>query len=462
MKRIKILIIAAMICINSTGTLVFSQSIQEIIPERHRVKLMDSWLEWKREHVLPGIMRREGVDLWIVRNNEGPVYLSLLPTDAEGLVLSSPSFLIFYDTGSDNGVERLEGNFADLPNIIKERDPGTIGINVSDEGWRRGDGFSPSDREDLKKAFGRTYASRIVSAANISIEWLTTKAPQEISAYRYVARVARSIIAKALSNDVIVPDVTTTADLNWWLVQKYLDNDFLVVDHPSVSITRSDEEIRKYPESADCFEGRSRIGNGVDIVIRRGDLVGLDSGIKYLGLNTDTKAYAYVLKGGETDAPEGLKQGLRNGNRLQDIFTSAWKIGDTGDEIARRAAKIAEEEGLRPRIYSHPISYFIKRYGRSGLYRTREHFFPGTSFNSHRRDSGSRDSHDLRPRSYYSMSSGNYPLHYDTITSLELSNTSYISEWGRDIEYRLEENVVFSDRGVEYLDARQSKLHIIR
>lgn len=259
-----------------------------------------------------------------------------------------------------------------------------------------------------------------------------------------------------------MPDVTTTADLNWWLVQTYLDNDFLVVDHPSVSIIRSDEEIRKYPGSAHFFEGRLRIGNGVDIVIRRGDLVGLDSGIKYLGLNTDTKAYAYVLAEGETGAPEGLKQGLRNGNRLQDIFISEWKEGDTGDEIARRAEKIAEEEGLRSRIYSHPISYFIKRYGRSGLYYTREHFFPGTSFNSHSRDPGSRDPRDIRPRSYYSISSGDYPLHYNTITSLELSNTSYIPEWGRDIEYRLEENVVFSERGVEYLDARQSEFHIIR
>ena len=91
-------------------------------------------------------------------------------------------------------------------------------------------------------------------------------------------------------------DFTTTADLNWWLVQKYLDNDFLVVDHPSVSITQSDEEIRKHTTSAHFFKGRTRIENDVDTVIRHGDLVGLDSGIKYLGLNTDTKAYAYVSK----------------------------------------------------------------------------------------------------------------------------------------------------------------------
>ena len=250
--------------------------------------------------------------------------------------------------------------------------------------------------------------------------------------------------------------------MNWWLVQAYLDNDFLVVDHPSVSIIRSKDEIPKYSESAHYFEGRSRIGNGVDIIVRRGDLVGCDSGIKYMGINTDTKAYAYVLKDGETDAPEGLKQGLRNGNRVQDIFTEEWRAGQTGDEIARRAAKKAVGENLRSRIYSHPISYFLKRYDRSGLYFTREHFFPGTSFNSESRNTGTQDPHDVRGRSYYSIRSGDYPLHYNTITSLELSNTTYIPEWGRDIEYRLEENVMFTERGVEYLDARQSELHLIR
>ncbi len=462
MNRFMVILIVLVVLIVGVVEMAVSQSAHEIIPERERVQIMDSWLKWKFEHVLPGIMRGEDIDLWIVRNNEGPVYLSLLSTDYEGLVLSTPSFLILHNQGPGKGVERLEGNYADLPEIIEERNPSAIGINISDEGWHRGDGFFPADVEDFKNDLGRKYASKIVSAANLSIEWLTTKSPQELNTYRYAVRVARSIIAKAFSNDVIIPDVTTTADLNWWLIQAYLDNDFLVVDHPSVSIIRSKDEIPKYSESAHYFEGRSRIGNGVDIIVRRGDLVGCDSGIKYMGINTDTKAYAYVLKDGETDAPEGLKQGLRNGNRVQDIFTEEWRAGQTGDEIARRAAKKAVGENLRSRIYSHPISYFLKRYGRSGLYFTREHFFPGTSFNSESRNTGTQDPHDVRGRSYYSIRSGDYPLHYNTITSLELSNTTYIPEWGRDIEYRLEENVMFTERGVEYLDARQSELHLIR
>jgi len=438
-----------------------------ILSEREEVKIMNGWLEWKQEYMLPEMMRGEGIDMWIVRNNEGPVYVSLLPADHEGLVLSSPSFLIFHDRGAQSGVERLEGRFANLPGIIKERDPKKIGINTTDEGWHRGDGFTPAEKEELERALGDEYASRLVSATDVSMEWLTTKTPQELSVYRYVLRTARSIIAEAFSNDVIIPDVTTTEDLNWWMVHKYLEYDFLVVDHPSIWVMRSKEEIAKYPESAKFFAGRDRIGNGVNIVIRRGDLIGLDSGIKYLGINTDTKAYAYVLKEGEVDAPEGLKEGLRKGNRVQDFFMKEWKEGLTGDEIARAAAEKATAAGLRPRIYSHPISYFLKRYGRSGLYYSREHFFAGTSFNSSSRGRGGRGeraTHDLpSPPSYYGSTSGDYPLRYNTITALELSSSHVVPEWGnQDIEFRLEEDVMFTERGVEFLDDRQTEFHIIK
>ncbi len=435
-----------------------------ILPEREEVKIMNQWLEWKRMHILPEIMRGERIDMWIIRNNEGPVYVSLIPADEEGMTLSTPPYLVFHDKGQKEGVECFGAKFEELPDVIKNRSPKKIGINMTDEGWHRGDGFTPADKEDLEKALGETYVSRLVSATNLSMEWLITKSPQELSVYRYVLRLARALIAEAFSNNVIIPDVTTTADLNWWLVHKYLEYDFLVVDHPTIGIMRSQEDIPKYPESAKFFEGRDRIGNGVNIVIRRGDIISLDSGIKYLGINTDTKAYAYVLKERETDVPEGLKEGLRRGNRVQDIFMSEWKVGRTGDEIARAAAKRAEAEGLRPRIYSHPISYFLKRYSPGGLYFSREHFFAGTSFDSHSRERRERDPHDLHsPPRYYSSTSGDYPLRYNTITAFELSNNYVVPEWGdQDIEFRIEEDVMFTERGVEYLDDRQTEFHIIK
>ena len=67
--------------------------IKNIIPMRQRVQIMERALRWKKEHFLPMVMREQGIDLWIIRNdeadlyynNEGPVYTSLLPADFQGI-----------------------------------------------------------------------------------------------------------------------------------------------------------------------------------------------------------------------------------------------------------------------------------------------------------------------------------------------------------------------------------------
>ena len=69
-------------------------------------------------------------------------------------------------------------------------------------------------------------------------------------------------------------------------------------------------------------------------IIQPGDLLHVDFGITYLRLNTDTQQHAYVLKTGETDAPEELKAALAAGNRLQDILT-----GDMDRRVAQLERK---------------------------------------------------------------------------------------------------------------------------
>ena len=44
------------------------------IPMRERVQIMQKFWDWKRENVLPMIMREQGVDMWIIRNDEEPLY----------------------------------------------------------------------------------------------------------------------------------------------------------------------------------------------------------------------------------------------------------------------------------------------------------------------------------------------------------------------------------------------------
>lgn len=76
-----------------------------------------------------------------------------------------------------------------------------------------------------------------------------------------------------------------------------------------------------------------------------------------MGMNTDTQHLAYVLYPGETekDIPQGLKDGLKKANRLQDIVRENMKIGMSGNEILKKSLQQMKSEGLDGRVYSHPI-----------------------------------------------------------------------------------------------------------
>lgn len=70
-------------------------------------------------------------------------------------------------------------------------------------------------------------------------------------------------------------------------------------------------------------------------IIQFGDMLHVDFGVTALGLNTDTQHLAYVLHPGETekDIPDGLLQGLRKVNRLQDIVVENMNVGMSGNDI---------------------------------------------------------------------------------------------------------------------------------
>ena len=127
----------------------------------------------------------------------------------------------------------------------------------------------------------------------LAVGWLEVKLPEETDMYRHVMRVAHSVIAPAFSNEVIIPGVTTAKDVRWWTRQTVAELGLGKWFHPSVSTAREGVEDR--------LSG--------DMVIQRGDMLHTDFGILYFSLSTDVQHNAYVLRHGETDAPEGLRAG---------------------------------------------------------------------------------------------------------------------------------------------------------
>ena len=416
---------------------------RNILPLKDREELMNEWLKWRLDNIIPELMRREKIEMWLVINreyNEDPVYLSLMPRPT--MSARRTSILIFHDLGPDKGVERLSGSyygtegwykgtwvdkkkrqFESLAEVIRARNPKKIGIDTSDD-WAFGDGLTASLKAKLEKALGPEFSSRLVSAENLCVGWLETRSPQEMSVYRHICGIAHDLIGEFYSNRVITPDVTTTDDVVWWFRQRVTELGLEVWFQPSISIQR-----RKAEASAPADKK----------VIRRGDLLHCDVGLTYLGLCTDMQLQAYVCRTGETDAPEGLKEALRRANRLADVFMGEFVQGRSGTAIVTGAMKKGEAEGLRPLIYMHPIG--VHGHG------------AGCVADARPPESAPEDNPER----------GKYPLFLNTAYAIEFSSTSAVPEWdNQDVRIAYEEDALFMENGCRFIDGRQLKLYLIK
>jgi len=415
--------------------------IDHILPEQQRAEVMNEILEWRLEHIIPELMRREGIDMWLIicrEYNEDPVYMTMVPEPT--MAARRTSILIFHDKGNE-GVKRLTGSFygmgkwyksiytdntkdqiVNLADYIKEQDPKKVGINES-ETWAFGDGLTASFKASLVKALGPEYSKRLVSAENLCVGWLETRSPRELSIHRHICGIAHDIIAEFFSNRIIIPDITTTEEVVWWIRQKYTDLGVETWFQPSVSIQRSKKEAARYPDK--------------NTVIRRGDLLHCDIGIVYLGLCTDTQQNAYVCKIGEEDAPKGLKEAVRLGNRLQDIVMAEHQAGRTGNEVLKSSLQKAKAEGLNPSVYCHPL----------GIHGHAAGFVVGLW--------NRQDGVPVRE---------DYPLYYNTCYAIEMNNIYEVPEWdGQSVRMGLEEGGVYTKKdGCKFIDGRQTKLFIIK
>ena len=197
--------------------------------------------------------------------------------------------------------------------------------------------------------------------------------------------------------------------------------------HPTVDLQRSDNAEFNFLSAF----SKSKDNN----VIQRGDLLHVDFGITYLGLNTDTQQHAYVLKVEESDAPAELQNALAVGNQLQDILTEQFVIGRTGNEILLDALNNAKSVGIKPQIYTHPIGYYGHGSGPTiGMWDKQQ----GVPIN------------------------GDYPLYKNTAYSIELNAKVYIKSWEKEVAIMLEEDAFFDGEQCEYMDPRQTKLILIK
>ena len=442
-KTIVLFLLLGMLYINAAGQ---NPYFPVTLNMKERAGVIDAWLEERVETVLPEIMRRSGIDMWIViarEYNEDPVMLTLLP--ATWYAARRTTILVAYDPGGDKALETFSisryntgdifltewdresqpDQWKALAEMITSKDPKKIGINKSNT-FALADGLSATHYSQLMEALPETYQSRVVSAEAIAIGWLESRTVSEMIVYQNMVRMAHQIIAEGFSEKVIQPGVTTTDDVVWWYEDRIRELGLGTWFHPSVSIQRSDRE------SFDHLAAFSE--NLKPKTILPGDLLHVDLGISYLRLNTDTQQHAYVLRPGENSAPDYLKAAFSLANRVQDIVTSSFKTGASGNDILQAALDQCRAEKIKAAIYTHPLGYHGHAAGPTiGLW-DQQKGVPGQ---------------------------GDYPLYENTAYAIELNASTFVEEWDKEIRIMLEEDAFFDGTYVRYIDGRQTELMTI-
>src|SRR5687767_15150454 len=191
------------------------------LPLREQADVRDRWLTQRLLDVLPGLMDRAAIDLWLVigrENNEDPVLATLLPAtwlsarrrtilalhrSDDGVTAAAVSpypvgqFLPAWSPDEAPGISADRSQWAAVRRIVEQADPRRIGVDVSDS-FALADGLSHTDHELLTEALG-PYAERLVPAEILAVGWLETRLPEEIAALRALNHCVHEVIAEAFS-----------------------------------------------------------------------------------------------------------------------------------------------------------------------------------------------------------------------------------------------------------------------
>ena len=423
---------------------VLESADRAVLSTRERIEPENAMLADRLENLLPGLMEETGVDMWLVLNREygeDPVYFTLVPQPS--FAARRTTMLVFH-RNEDGEVERLtvnryplgepyesaweggslEDQWAALGELIVDRDPARIGINVS-EHWPEADGLTHGLYQKLLAALPPEFHDRLLPAEDLVIRWLETRSERELDVYPHIVSLARGVIAEAFSSRVVTPGVTTTDDVAWFIRQRFESMGLEPWFMPYVNIQRP---------GADCGEEAPFCGSAG--TIRPGDVLHTDVGICYLKLCTDTQEMAYVPELGESGVPQGLKDALARGNDWQDRLTAEFKTGRTGNEILDAAQQAMADAPWTFNIYTHPIGFF----GHA----------PGPTIGMW----------DLPAAVEHT---GDWPLHANTAYAIEGSIKTPVPEWdGQLVNIKLEQTAVFDGERVIYLAGRQTDWHLIR
>ena len=414
----------------------------KLLSQREQMDVREQWLKKRLGSLLLPMMKRHGIEMWIVVNEEfksDPITEHIVPPIP---IVGRRDLFIFIDRGERleriamvrYDEERLNNHYKllmpprdkfaeELKKLVDERAPKSIALNI---GGARGQqsGLSYDGYKFLATALGPDNEKKFVSAAKFLTEFFDTRLTEELEHYERAVLATDVITRRAFSNEVIRPGKTTVGDVRWWMMQQVNDLGLGIWFQPDLRIQRQRAETGTTGQ----FLSTAKEAD----IIQPGDLIHVDFGLIYMGLSTDWQKHAYVLKPGESDAPAGLKAALASTNKLQDALFRFARAGMTGSEVYDLTMAEMKRQNIEAMIYSHPIG----AHGH-GL---------GASIDFRRGIGGDEDK--LRLGSY---------------TSIELNSSAVVPEWGNQkVSVMAEDDAVMTETGFKFIRPRQTEFYLIK
>ena len=430
---------------------------------REQAALQQEWLKKRLDTFLPALMRKHAIEMWVVpmrEYNEDPVFTALAaPTT---FAARRRTIYVFFDkcaaaktppsaacverialggssqggvfearrstkaAAGEVGLGRQAELWGDeqwqaLKTVIEERTPQVIGINRSTV-FAFSDGLSSGELQGMTAALGPALAAKFRDAEGLPLELIAARLPEEDAFFVRMQELVWSLTQKMFSGEVITPGKTRTSDLVWWWRQTVNDLGLDTWFQPSIDVQR---------------QGMNEAQLGDDPIIERGDVLHCDVGLTVARLNTDTQHLAYVLRPGETDAPEGLRRAFENSNTLQNITIEEIRPGRTGNEILAASLARLKEKGINGTLYSHAIG--LHGHGAGPLIGLWDYQagVPG------------RGDAKVIPSMWY---------------SIELQTTTPVPEWGgQPVRMPQEEDsIIDADGRIRWALKRQDRLFLVR
>ncbi|TVR51120.1 MAG: M24 family metallopeptidase [Gemmatimonadales bacterium] len=396
-----------------TGGLAFADSAEAQLARERTEREWAVKLE-KLETTLQPLMEKHGVDMWIIYTRENdPDPLIQLFGDYINTASGHRNTYIFFNPGDGRPLERIalgthirghvlpffpdtpayghgygeEGLAPHLRRYVHERDPQVIAINRS-RTITMVDGLSLEGYTYLVEALGPAYEARFVSAEPLAIDYIAHRTPAELEISLEASWITWNLLRRAFSNEVITPGVTTNEDVMFWLIDQVQKQQLELNFAPSVTIRRQG------------VQGSFSVHHAE--VIRPGDMLHTDFGIKLMGIGTDQQKQTYVLRPGETEPPAGLQALFTQSVRMAEIVAEELKPGVLGRDVKARAEARGREEGITNLVYSHAQGSWVHDAGAWAIHDWPERY-------------GNHPREPVRPTEFWSV---------------EFSVTGEIPEWG--------------------------------